>query len=394
MSLLFTRNLALRARHASRTSVSVAQTFNKRNISTTAHERSLPIRVMRIGMGTFGVVFVSAYISGNVMGDPLPRTPAKRSYHWISPEAQELIARNYQRHSVLSDPDKENQKELTMEEMKKLNESLERLGDGVPPHYEPESLKDKCAEKLMFSLERVVHMFFREKYDHHAVTLETLAAVPGIVAGAYRHTRSLRKMEPDHGWINPLQEEAENERMHLLIWMQVTQPSWLERQFVIFSQGLYMLSYALLYGLSPSTSHRLVGYLEEAAFTAYTDFLRALDEGSIENVEAPSLARAYYRLPEGARLRDVVLRVRADECMHRDYNHELSDMHINGLQNTTPHFMTTEFGKCKMPPGPWWRSNTGTLKRTWTSMPTKSWDEPICSPKLPRPGSAGPLQDP
>ncbi len=35
----------------------------------------------------------------------------------------------------------------------------------------------------------------------------------------HRHMRSLRRMERDHGWIGVLLEEAQNERMHLLIWL-------------------------------------------------------------------------------------------------------------------------------------------------------------------------------
>jgi len=46
--------------------------------------------------------------------------------------------------------------------------------------------------------------------------LETVAAVPGMIAGMMRHMKSLRRMERDHGWIGMLLEEAENERMHLL----------------------------------------------------------------------------------------------------------------------------------------------------------------------------------
>jgi DNA mismatch repair protein MutH len=40
-----------------------------------------------------------------------------------------------------------------------------------------------------------------------------------MVAAMHRHMRSLRKMERDHGWIGVLLEEAQNERMHLLIWL-------------------------------------------------------------------------------------------------------------------------------------------------------------------------------
>lgn len=141
--------------------------------------------------------------------------------------------------------------------------------------------------------------------------------VPGIVAAGFRHLRSLRNMKRDHGWINPLQEEAENERMHLLIWMQHTQPTRIERAFVIAAQGFYVTFYAAMYALSPRIAHRTVGYLEEAAHKAYTEYLEAIDSGAIKNVPAGTIAKAYYNLGDSATLRDVVLHVRADECMVR-----------------------------------------------------------------------------
>lgn len=51
------------------------------------------------------------------------------------------------------------------------------------------------------------------------IFLETVAGVPGFVAGMVRHLRSLRNMERDQGWIHTLIEEAENERVHLLTFL-------------------------------------------------------------------------------------------------------------------------------------------------------------------------------
>jgi len=47
----------------------------------------------------------------------------------------------------------------------------------------------------------------------------------------------------------------------------------------------------------------------------------------------------YYGLPVDATVRDVVLRVRADEHMHRDFNHMLGDKHARGDDKSPPHFM-------------------------------------------------------
>jgi len=252
-----------------------------------------------------------------------------RRYHWIKPEAEDLIARAYARHKALANTGKSFPPSISLKDLESDTIATEY-------HYEPKTFGDRVARKLVYYGEQLMHMFFREKYDHHAVTLETVAAVPGIVGAAHRHLRSLRCMKRDHGWINPLQEEAENERLHLLIWMQHTKPSRVERAFVVMAQGVYVMAYSVLMYLSPRTAHRTVGYLEEAAHRAYTDYLNAVDRGDIPNVPAGDIAKRYYRLPEDAKLRDVILHVRADECMHRDFNHHLGDLYDNDEADAFP----------------------------------------------------------
>jgi len=195
----------------------------------------------------------------------------------------------------------------------------------IARHEEPKEFVDKLAYNIMRVCRVFVHMFFREKYTHHAVVLETVAACPGLIGGALRHFKSLRRMTRDHGKIPALLEEAENERMHLLTWMHVCEPSVLERFLVMGAQFGFATFYTMLYVVSPKLSHRLVGYLEEEAFNAYTLFLDAIDKGNIPNTAAPEIAIKYWNLKPEATLRDVVLCVRADEAMHRDYNHDLSN---------------------------------------------------------------------
>ena len=91
-----------------------------------------------------------------------------------------------------------------------------------------------------------------------------------MVAGVHRHLRSLRRMTKDHGWIDNMFEEAKNERMHMLIWLEHTKPSWVERLLVLVAQAVFTSAYTLLYILSPDTAHRMVGYMEEAAFRVST----------------------------------------------------------------------------------------------------------------------------
>jgi ubiquinol oxidase len=155
--------------------------------------------------------------------------------------------------------------------------------------------------------------------------LETVAAVPGMVGGTLQHLRALRRMESDHGWIRELLEEAENERMHLMTFIEIARPSRLERLLIVLAQGAFYNFFFLLYLVSPETAHRIVGYLEEEAVYSYTEYLAGVDDGTYANVPAPKVALDYWKLPADARLRDVILVVRADEAGHRDLNHRFAD---------------------------------------------------------------------
>jgi ubiquinol oxidase len=198
-------------------------------------------------------------------------------------------------------------------------------------HLETSSVHHKIAWGLVSFFKIFTHLFFRDKYGHHAVVLETVAAVPGMVGGMFRHFKSLRWMQRDHGWIGKLLEEAENERMHLLTWMQVIKPSFFERMLVLAAQSFYAPFYAIIYLFSPKTAHRFVGYLEEEACEQYTLFLKAIDSGKIANVDAPEIAINYWNLPPNSKLRDVVLCVRADEAVHRNVNHHFAEKASQGV---------------------------------------------------------------
>ncbi len=90
-------------------------------------------------------------------------------------------------------------------------------------------------------------------------------------------------------------------------------------------QGIFYNLFFLLYLVSPKTAHRVVGYFEEEAVYSYTEYLAAIDDGTIANVAAPKIAIDYWKLAPDARLRDVVLAIRADEGHHRDVNHGFAD---------------------------------------------------------------------
>ena len=83
-------------------------------------------------------------------------------------------------------------------------------------HHKPQNFSDRVALAFTKFLRLLADTFFKKKYGHRAVVLETVAAVPGMVAGMLLHLKSLRKMQDDKGWIKILLDEAANERMHLM----------------------------------------------------------------------------------------------------------------------------------------------------------------------------------
>jgi ubiquinol oxidase len=198
----------------------------------------------------------------------------------------------------------------------------------TPPleqYYAPQDFRDRIAYGFVRFLRFFADSFFARRYGHRAVVLETVAAVPGMVGGALQHLRALRRMESDRGRIRTLLEEAENERMHLMTFIHIARPSSFERLLVLIAQGIFYNCFFLLYVFSPKTAHRVVGYFEEEAVYSYTEYLAGVDDGTYRNVPAPEIAIEYWNLAPDARLRDVIVAVRADEARHRDVNHEFAN---------------------------------------------------------------------
>lgn len=153
-----------------------------------------------------------------------------------------------------------------------------------------------------------------------------------MVGATINHLKCLRRMCDDQNWIRTLMEEAENERMHLMTFIKVAQPTVFERLVILGVQWVFYLAFFALYLVSAKTAHRVVGYFEEEAVISYTMYLKELDEGRSPNLAAPDIAKHYWKLPEDATLRDVVLVVRADEAHHRDVNHGFAD-ELSGAAN-------------------------------------------------------------
>jgi len=208
-------------------------------------------------------------------------------------------------------------------------------------HVKPEGIKDTIALNSV----KAVRFFFdtatgwtnnsitTDKVLQRVIFLETVAAVPGMVAAIIRHFRSLRKMQRDGGLLQMFLEEANNERMHLLTFVGMKNPSYAFRVAVLGGQIGFGSGFFLAYMISPKFCHRFVGYIEEEACSTYTKIIDAIEnapDGSDlaewRTEPAPKIALAYWKLGEKGTVLDLMYAVRADEAEHRDVNHLVSEM--------------------------------------------------------------------
>ena len=225
-------------------------------------------------------------------------------------------------------------------------------------HIPPEDIIDKIALLGIKCLRRGFDVVSGYAFGHiterklmrRILFLETAAGIPGMVAGTLRHLRSLRAMERDHGWIHTLLEEAENERMHMLTFMDLYRPGIIFRCAVLVTQGVFWNTFFLAYLLSPRLCHRFVGYLEEEAVRTYTDALAHMDSSDPKDASlhafakkpANDIAIQYWKMDAKSTMRDVVMAIRADEANHRDVNHTFAGMEFC---DTSPFVQTESSSK-------------------------------------------------
>ena len=172
----------------------------------------------------------------------------------------------------------------------------------------------------------IADSFFLKRYGHRAVVLETVAGVPGMVAGVWMHFKSLRKMKAGYGeQIREMLSEAENERMHLMFFIEIAKPNIVERLIVLSAQFLFGIFYLFMYIFFTRTAHRMIGYFEDEAVSSYTEYLQMVESGEVENTPAPHLAINYYKLGSDAKLSDLIKCVRADEQHHSETNHNYAN---------------------------------------------------------------------
>ncbi|KAF1335863.1 Alternative oxidase, partial [Globisporangium splendens] len=89
------------------------------------------------------------------------------------------------------------------------------------------------------------------------------------------------------------------------------------------------------------SSHEYAG--AGAPLKTYTGLLKDIEDGHVEawkDMQAPLIARNYYKLPEDAQMLDMIKCIRADEANHRDVNHTFASLdQKNGVNPHTlkPH---------------------------------------------------------
>ncbi len=189
-----------------------------------------------------------------------------------------------------------------------------------------QNISDAFALSMTKFFRIIADTFFARRYGHRAVVLETVAGVPGMVAGVWMHFKSLRVMKAGYGeQIREMLAEAENERMHLMFFIEIAKPNYFERFIVLFAQVIFGLFYLFMYIFFTRTAHRMIGYFEDEAVKSYTEYLELVESGKVENIQAPKLAINYYKLGTDAKLSDLIRCVRADEEHHSETNHNYAD---------------------------------------------------------------------
>jgi len=242
----------------------------------------------------------------------------------------------------------DNEAELADHSWRQLNhiwtneEIQERIASSDMKHI-PVTTSDKIMHGIMRTM---YHTFnFITGYKHanpptrsiewRLIVLESFAGVPGFLAAGFRHFYSLRTLQRDHGAIFTFLEEAENERMHLLVCLKMFDANPITKALVIAAQVSMVPFLAAVYAAHPPAMHRFVGYLEETAVETYANVIDHVDTPGTHlhrdwaELEAPEVAKTYWALDEDATWRDTLGHILADEAHHRDVNHTFATLGPN-----------------------------------------------------------------
>jgi len=189
--------------------------------------------------------------------------------------------------------------------------------------------------------------------------LESIAGVPGMVAAQHRHFASLRTLSRDYGWIHTLLEEAENERMHLLTFIDAFDATATQRAIVYGLQFGWAGFFIPLYVLSPRMAHRAVGYVEEMAVYTYSNIIELMGtpgsklHAAWTDKKVPPIAINYWRMRSDATFLDMMKQIALDETNHRDVNHTFAEM---AWTDPNPH--VSKHAEDAVAAVAWWRKKS------------------------------------
>ncbi|VEU20448.1 DEKNAAC101381 [Brettanomyces naardenensis] len=219
--------------------------------------------------------------------------------------------------------------------------SLRNTFDFFTGYIEPKSIQHQI--EIANGPDRMT----KEKWMTRLVVLESIAGIPGSVAGFLRHLRALRLFRRDNGFIETLLDEAYNERMHLLTFLKLAKPGRFARVMLYVGQGVFANLFFIVYVLKPAMCHRFVGYLEEEAVLTYTRCLEDMKLGlnpELYHTPVPQIAKDYWHLDDKATFYDLIQYIRADEAKHREVNHTFANLKIRG-SDRNPFALTVDSPK-------------------------------------------------
>mmetsp|Transcript_79067 Transcript_79067/g.221687 ORF Transcript_79067/g.221687 Transcript_79067/m.221687 type:complete len:293 (-) Transcript_79067:156-1034(-) len=179
----------------------------------------------------------------------------------------------------------------------------------------PGSLADSAASGLARAMARSSEMAAgltssRERWWlRRLLFLSTLSGAPAkaIVAAKGRATDK---------WTKSVLKEADSEQARLQILMEVHSIGRVGQSVVSATQGVLANGFLVAWCVMPRFCKWFGHYVDEEQVNAYTSLVEDLDAGRLQHfadMQASGLARAHYGLPEGASLREVFLRMKAEE---------------------------------------------------------------------------------
>ena len=73
----------------------------------------------------------------------------------------------------------------------------------------------------------------------------------------------------------------------------------------------------------------MISLFEEEGVNSYPEYLALVESGAIADIDAPDLAKRYYKMGTKAKLSDLIRHVRADEQRHSEINYQFATRNSN-----------------------------------------------------------------